>query len=128
MGVVPLKTTAIVLCVCLVAAAATVTLAKNGYLGDMKSRYSIPDGSKLDSCNTCHGGPWPGRNLYGQDLDDAGSGDDLQNAFAVTDTLDSDSDGAKNWVELVNGTWPGDAGDTAPVEKSTWGKVKALYR
>ena len=121
-----MKKTVIILAIALIAVA-TVVLAEGGYLNPLKSRYGIPNGSKLDSCNTCHGGPWPDRNVYGADLEAAGSDTDLTAAFDATDQEDSDLDGALNWAELVNGTWPGDDTDTTPTRNSTWGKIKALY-
>jgi hypothetical protein len=92
----------------------------------MKDRYSIPDGSKLDNCTTCHSGQWA-RNAYGSDLEDAGINSDITAAFAATDAVDSDGDGPDNQTELTAGTWPGDPGDIAPVNESTWGRIKALF-
>lgn len=104
----------------------TVALAESSFLSALKARYNIPNGSKLDTCNTCHSGQWA-RNVYGADLQTAGAANDINAAFDATDNLDSDDDGALNWAELVNGTWPGDPNDATPVRPSTWGKIKALY-
>lgn len=110
----------------IVVALSAIALAEPGYLPAMKTRYNIADGSKLDDCSTCHSGTW-GRNAYGEQLESAGSNQNLEAAFAATDTLDADLDGARNWVELVNGTWPADPSDTAPVDLATWGRIKALF-
>ncbi len=118
--------TILFLCVILVIVVSLAT-AKSGYLEPMKTYYNIPDGSKLDNCTTCHDGQWS-RNAYGEDLDTAKIKDDINAAFAATDTVDSDDDGPDNQSELTAGTWPGDPGDVAPVEESTWGRIKALYR
>jgi hypothetical protein len=113
------------LCVFLAISVSKAT-AENGFLSSMKARYSIPDGSKLDDCNTCHDGHWS-RNVYGQDLEAAGAKNNLTAAFDATDAVDSDGDGPNNQMELTAGTWPGDPGDIAPVEESTWGRIKALF-
>ena len=114
------------LCIILVFVGSLAT-AKSGYLAPLKARYGIADGSKLDDCTTCHDGQWS-RNDYGDDLETAGIKDDISAAFAATDTVDSDLDGPDNQTELTAGTWPGNPGDIAPVEESTWGRIKALYR
>jgi hypothetical protein len=108
---------------------ASYASAESTYKDYMLTRYNIPTGSKLNSCTTCHsqiGGGWP-RNVYGTQLQDAGIASDMAAAFDTTDPLDADNDGAANWVELVNGTWPGDPTDFVPVDNSTWGKIKALF-
>jgi len=106
---------------------AVTASARTGYVAEMLSRYNIPTSSKLNSCATCHGATLQERNVYGRDLDTAGIKDDAPAAFAATDNLDSDSDGALNWAELRYGTWPGDGGDTTPAAASTWGRIKALF-
>ena len=108
---------------------ASIAAAESDWLNDMKVRYNIPDSSKLNSCTTCHsglGGSWP-RNSYGDQLETAGIASNVQAAFDATDNLNADGDPAVNWVELVNGTWPADAGDSVPVEATTWGKIKKLF-
>jgi hypothetical protein len=106
--------------------------AESQYLDFMLTRYNIPNGSKLNSCTTCHsqiGGGWP-RNAYGDQLQTAGIGGTTQamtDAFDATDPLDADNDDAANWVELVNGTWPADPTDFVPVDNGTWGRIKALF-
>jgi hypothetical protein len=117
--------TIIFLCVILVFVASLAT-AENSYLTAMKARYNIDNGSKLNSCTTCHSGQWA-RNDYGQDLEAAGIKTSTTAAFAATDTVDSDNDGPDNEEELRAGTWPADPGDIAPVQESTWGRIKALY-
>jgi hypothetical protein len=112
-------------CVALVTVVSLAT-AKSGYLTPLKTRYSIPNGSKLDNCTTCHDGQWS-RNVYGGDLETAGIKNDINAAFAATDTVDSDGDGPNNQVELTTGTWPGDPGDIAPVYETSWGRIKALF-
>jgi hypothetical protein len=101
--------------------------ARTSYLQQMLSIYGISASSKLNSCATCHGATLQERNDYGRDLDAAGVKNNAPAAFAATDNLDSDSDGALNWAELAYGTWPGDAGDTTPAASSTWGRIKALF-
>jgi len=106
--------------------------ARNEYKDFMLARYSIPGTSKLNSCDTCHsqiGGNWT-RNVYGDQLETAGIDTNdpaMTAAFDTTDPLDADNDDALNWVELVNGTWPGDPTDFVPVDNATWGKIKALF-
>lgn len=106
--------------------------ARTEYKDFMLARYSIPNTSKLNSCDTCHsqiGGNWT-RNVYGDQLETAGIAQnvpDMTAAFDTTDPMNADNDAALNWVELVNGTWPADATDSVPVDNETWGKIKALY-
>jgi hypothetical protein len=107
-------------------AAVSWAAAESGYPPILISTYGIPTNSKLNSCTTCHSSV-PARNAYGIQLENAGSNSDLLAAFAATDTLDADFDGARNWVELVNGTWPADPSDFVPVEQTSWGRIKALY-
>lgn len=109
-----------------VVAFSTLAMAESDYLRAMKARYNISNGSKLDDCSTCHSGVWD-RNGYGAQLEAAGSSQNIDAAFAATDTLDADLDNARNWVELVNGTWPADPNDTVPVDEATWGRIKALF-
>jgi hypothetical protein len=104
----------------------SLAVAESSWLAPMVERYNIPAESKLNSCTTCHSGQWA-RNVYGQDLQDAGIADNVEAAFAATDALDSDNDGALNEAELRAGTWPGDPGDTTPVEETSWGRIKALF-
>lgn len=92
----------------------------------MVTRYNIPQTSKLNTCDTCHGSG-NSLNLYGDQLAQAGIANDVAAAFDATDDLNADGDPALNWVELVNGTWPADATDYVPVDNATWGKIKALY-
>lgn len=120
-----MKTSLVILCLS-IAALVTTAHAEGGYLDQMLARYNIPNDSKLNSCSTCHGGGLS-RNAYGQQLETAGAATDLIAAFAATDTLDADNDDARNWVELVNGTWPADPNDFVPVENTTWGRLKALF-
>lgn len=115
----------IVMCA-LLATVASFASAKSSYLSAMKSRYNIANGSKLDNCSTCHSGQWS-RNVYGQDLEQAGSNNDINAAFASTDAVDSDGDGPDNETELRAGTWPGDPSDIAPAEATSWGRIKALF-
>ena len=104
----------------------SAAMAESQWLSDLQARYNISNKSKLNSCTTCHSGQWA-RNVYGQDLQDAGAATDIDAAFAATDALDSDDDGALNEAELRAGTWPGDPSDTTPVEESTWGRIKSLF-
>jgi hypothetical protein len=103
--------------------------AESEFLDFMTARYNIPPASKLNDCSTCHssiGGSWP-RNAYGAQLQTAGIADNMTAAFDTTDPMDADNDGALNWVELVNGTWPADPTELVPVDNATWGKIKALF-
>jgi hypothetical protein len=108
------------------AAFATISIAEGGFVSVMTTRYDIPNNSKLNSCATCHTSV-PNLNAYGVQLRDAGAGSNLLNAFAVTDTMDADSDHVDNETELRGGSWPADPNDIAPVEATTWGRVKALF-
>ncbi len=123
-----MKTNAIILSVVFLLFA-SLAAAESDYLTAAKARYNIPNGSKLNSCDTCHsviGGGWD-RNSYGDQLETAGSADNISAAFDATDDLNADNDPALNWVEMVNGTWPADPNDFVPVESATWGKIKKLF-
>jgi hypothetical protein len=110
----------------LITTTASLAIAESSWLSDLRARYNIPNNSKLNDCSTCHSGQWA-TNPYGRDLRQAGIGNNVGAAFSATENLDSDGDGPDNLTELEAGTWPGDAGDIAPVEESTWGRIKALY-
>lgn len=123
-----MKKAAIVFAVCSLAFAFSAS-AESEYLDFMLGRYNIPTQSKLNSCTTCHsgiGGNWP-RNSYGDQLETAGIASNMAAAYDATDPLNADQDDALNWVELVNGTWPADAGDFVPVDNITWGKLKKMF-
>jgi hypothetical protein len=110
----------------LIASTVSLASAESGWLSDLRARYNIPNNSKLNDCNVCHSGQWA-TNTYGRDLRRAGIGNNVDAAFDATENLDSDGDGPDNLTELEAGTWPGDSGDIAPVEESSWGRIKALF-
>jgi hypothetical protein len=124
-----MKPIAILTCITILAAAGIVA-AEPDWLPAFKSYYGVQNGARLDTCDVCHvpGQPFRERNPYGIDLKDIGDiGNNVNNAFAVTDTLDSDNDTWKNGVEIAHDTFPGDPTDIVPVENTSWGKIKALY-
>ena len=108
-----------------------MALAKSPWLSEFKSYYGISNNDRLDTCNVCHvsGQPFSVRNPYGVDLKNIG---DIANnrpaAFAATNALDSDNDTWSNGVEISYRTFPGDPTDIVPVNETTWGQIKALYK
>lgn len=79
--------------------------ARPTYLAAFKENYNT-DGTKLDTCNTCHtsGGGSP-RNPYGLEYSTGGRD------FASIEALDSDNDGITNIDEINALTFPGDSKD-----------------
>jgi hypothetical protein len=86
------------------------------YLSQFNARYKT-NGSKLDSCLTCHTSPSGGAdqmNPYGADFGKH------NHDFAAIESLDSDGDGFSNIDEIKAGTFPGDPHDnpnTKPKEQ-----------
>lgn len=77
------------------------------YLSQFNSRYKT-QGTKLDSCLTCHTAPSGGAdnvNPYGKDF-----GADNHD-FGAVESKDSDGDGFSNVDEIKVGTFPGDPND-----------------
>jgi hypothetical protein len=85
--------------------------AKGSYLDSFTTKYPAAAGSKLDSCNTCHGsGGTSTFNPYGQAVKSA-SGADITARITAIAGQDSDGDGFTNQVEITALTFPGDATD-----------------
>jgi len=93
------------------------------YLGVLKTTYSVKPTSALAKagCSSCHATKAPNKNnwtlnVYGEALHKVLAADQPNVAKPVLtaallhkiDTLDSDSDGVKNGIELNAGTLPGD--------------------
>ena len=83
----------------------SVAAARPTYFAAFKEKYNI-DGTKLDSCNSCHtsGGGSP-RNPYGIAFSESGRN------FASIENLDPDNDGFTNLEEINALTFPGDPED-----------------
>jgi hypothetical protein len=81
-------------------------LSKPEYLAEFNKRYSA-QGTKLDSCNTCHTTTQDADHLnpYGADFGKA------NHDFGAIEGLDSDGDTFKNADEIQAGTFPGDPND-----------------
>ncbi len=97
------------------ALSATAASAKPEFLGLFTEEYPAVVGTRLESCSVCHTNP-PRRNPYGTDYNLAGR------QFSSIEPLDSDDDGADNLSEIMNLTFPGDAGDgplSTPVATAT---------
>jgi len=80
--------------------------AKPEYLQEFNTKYKT-QGTKLDSCNTCHTTTQDAEHLnpYGTDFRKA------NHDFGAIEQLDSDGDGFKNIDEINAGTFPGDPND-----------------
>lgn len=84
---------------------APIVSAKSNYLSSFNQHYNT-SGTKLDTCNTCHGSSSGGSfNPYGMAY--SGSGRN----FASIEDLDSDKDGFTNIEEIKALTFPGNAND-----------------
>jgi methionine-rich copper-binding protein CopC len=85
--------------------------AKGSYLTSFIAKYPSAAGSKLDSCNVCHGsGGTSTWNSYGQAVKSA-TGADITARITAVAGQDSDGDGFTNQVEIAALTLPGDAAD-----------------
>lgn len=85
--------------------------ARSPYLGSFDARYGT-SGTRLDTCNTCHGGSTSTFNPYGDAV--AGrlvAGRTIDQAFADVEPIDSDGDGFANLAEIQALAFPGDAAD-----------------
>jgi len=120
------------------------TAAAETFLPDLWiEEYTIPNRS-VDVCNElrlsshqpqgcvlCHtsGGSSSDLNDYAQDIKAAHDlGGTWREAFVAVELDDSDGDGFSNVDEiLVHCSFPGDL-LSVPVEKTTWGQIKALYQ
>src|SRR2546423_7429945 len=104
LGVVPL------LCGLLSMAGFTVlvspAMGKPEYLAEFNKRYAT-QGTKLDSCATCHTTSQDADHLNPYGVDFRKSNHD----FGAIDGLDSDGDSFKNGDEIKAGTFPGDPND-----------------
>jgi hypothetical protein len=83
------------------------------YLQAFNKKYGT-QGTKLDSCITCHTSPSGGKdnlNPYGKDF---GS---HNHDFTAIEPLDSDGDGFSNIDEIKAGTFPGDPNDNPKTQK-----------
>ena len=80
--------------------------AKPEYLQGFNKKYGT-QGTKLDSCNTCHTTAQDADHLnpYGQDFGKA------NHDYGAVEGLDSDGDSFKNIDEINAGTFPGDPKD-----------------
>ncbi len=80
--------------------------AKPEYLQGFNKKYGT-QGTKLDSCNTCHTTSQDADHLnpYGQDFRKA------NHDYGAIEGLDSDGDSFKNIDEINAGTFPGDPND-----------------
>jgi hypothetical protein len=80
--------------------------AKPEYLQGFNKKYGT-QGTKLDSCNTCHTTSQDADHLnpYGVDFRKA------NHDYGAIEGLDSDGDGFKNIDEIKAGTFPGDPND-----------------
>ncbi|HEY4409884.1 MAG TPA: thrombospondin type 3 repeat-containing protein [Acidimicrobiia bacterium] len=80
--------------------------AKPEYLQGFNKKYGT-QGTKLDSCNTCHTTTQDADHLnpYGIDFRKA------DHDYGAIEGLDSDGDGFKNIDEINAGTFPGDPND-----------------
>jgi hypothetical protein len=81
-------------------------LSKPEYLAEFNKRYSA-QGTKLDSCSTCHTTSQDADHLnpYGADFRKA------NHDLGAIEGLDSDGDTFKNADEIQAGTFPGDPND-----------------
>lgn len=114
------------LVLCLVGLSATQVLAWTGIGNDWRANYpdTCPElqaaTTNATNCVLCHTSGF-GLNSYGEDVGDA------NNDFTSIEGDDSDGDGRTNGEEiLIDCTMPGDA--ASPVDPSTWGSIKVLFR
>lgn len=106
-----------------------VVWAKSSYKNTFNTLYGTAGGN-LDKCWTCHveGQSYSVFNVYGADVKTAfQQTNDITAALRAVEEIDSDGDGDSNIVEISAGTLPGDALNSTPVEKTTWGSVKKRY-
>jgi len=84
--------------------------AYSAYKSAFNTRYGTA-GTRLDTCNTCHGTTSP-FNPYGDDvLAQLNTGKTIDQALAAIEPVDSDGDTFTNKVEIDARTFPGDATD-----------------
>ncbi len=100
---------------CIVASAS----AKPAFWDTFKSKYDVPEGSKLMSagCNVCHSGP-PRKNKYGETvaahLKAQARGKMSAEDLDAVGATDSDGDGFSNADEIKADTLPGDPQSKPP--------------
>jgi hypothetical protein len=102
---------AILVITMLILAVSDAAIAKDRYTIDFNNYYGTNGtdrGTTMGSCITCHVNldGKGGQNSYGNHFKSYG-----QN-FAAIETLDSDSDGFSNIIEILADSWPGNAGST----------------
>ena len=102
---------AVVLLVIIMLLGSPIVSARPAYLDAFNQQYDM-EGTRLDTCATCHINPSGGgsRNPYGMAY--AASGRD----FASIEELDSDGDGFTNVKEINALTFPGDPADYPQTE------------
>jgi hypothetical protein len=81
-------------------------MGKPEYLAEFNKKYGT-QGTKLDSCTTCHTTTQDAQHLNPYGADFAKHNHD----FGSIEPLDSDGDGFKNIDEIKAGTFPGDPED-----------------
>ena len=105
---------AVILLVIIMLLGSPIVSARPAYMDAFNQQYDT-EGTKLDSCATCHISPNGGgsRNPYGMAY--AANGRD----FASIEALDSDGDGFTNLEEINALTFPGDPADYPQTESET---------
>lgn len=100
-----------VVAIALALATAGVAEARSGYLSDFNARYGT-NGTKVDSCDTCHTYGSHARNPYGFAVETKLlAGQTAAAAIAAVEPLDSDGDTYSNLTEIQARTFPGDPAD-----------------
>jgi hypothetical protein len=106
-----------------------VVWAKSSYKSAFNTLYGTTGGN-LDACWTCHveGQPYSVFNPYGDDVKtEFNRLGDITAALQAVEDTDSDGDGDTNIIEITAGTLPGNALNSTPAEKTTWGALKKRY-
>jgi len=84
--------------------------AQSSYLSAFTTKYPVAAGTKLDTCQVCHGSSTSTWNAYGQAVRSA-SGSNITVRITSVELLDSDGDGINNVTEINGITFPGNASD-----------------
>ncbi len=91
--------------------AAGTAQARNAYLSAFNTKYGTA-GTRLDTCNTCHGSTTSTWNPYGTNVKaQITAGASIDAALATVEPLDSDGDTYSNLTEIKALTFPGDPND-----------------